>query len=79
MAKKISTEKISTLDTIIALHRREGVSAENNDAIDRELLQTIAPSKNIRVYWTLYKKIIYSKLRNIAKALNLVTIKSKYF
>ena len=79
MAKKISNEKIISLDTIIALHRREGVSAENNDAINRELLQAIALSKNLRVYWTIYQKIIYSKLRDIAKALNLVTLKRKYF
>lgn len=78
MAKKISNEKTISLDTIIALHRREGVSAENNDAINRELLQAIASSKNLRVYWTIYQKIIYSKLRDIAKALNLVTLKRKY-
>lgn len=79
MAKKISNEKTISLDTTIALHRREGVSAENNDAINRELLRAIAPSKNLRVYWTIYQKIIYSKLRDIAKALNLVTLKRKYF
>ena len=78
MAKKISSEKTISLDTIIALHRREGVSAENNDAINRELLQAIATSKNLRVYWAIYQKIIYSKLRDIAKALNLVTLKRKY-
>ena len=78
MAKKISSEKTISLDTIIALHRREGVSAENNDAINRELLQAIASSKNLWVYWTIYRKIIYSKLRDIAKALNLVTLKRKY-
>ena len=78
MAKKISSEKTISLDTIIALHRREGVSAENNNAINRELLQAIATSKNLRVYWTIYQKIIYSKLRDIAKALNLVTLKRKY-
>jgi hypothetical protein len=78
MAKKISSEKTISLDTIIALHRREGVSAENNDAINRELLQAIAPSKNLRVYWAIYQKIIYSKLSDIAKALNLVTLKRKY-
>ena len=79
IAKKISSEKTISLDTIIALHRREGVSAENNDAINRELLQAIASSKNLRVYWIIYQKIIYSKLRDIAKALNLVTLKRKYF
>ncbi|WP_052055202.1 glycosyltransferase [Myxosarcina sp. GI1] len=79
MAKKITTEPVVTTNKILTIHRREGISAENNEAIQQELQRAIARSSNLQVRALLGKKIIYSKLRKIAKSLGLVSLKRKYF
>lgn len=79
IAKKITTEPVVTTNKTLAIHRREGISAENNEAIQQELRRATANSSNLRVHGQLWKKLIYNQLRKIAKSLGLVGLKRKYF
>lgn len=78
IAAKIATEPVTYVPQTIAIHRGGGVSADNNQAIDREIIRATVKTTNLRVLFHLAHKLLYSYAREIAKRAGLVKLRRKY-
>ena len=79
IANKIKTEKIDISSDTLAIYRRcGGIADENNFQILKEDWRAVLPSKDIRVFIKLLLKEIKCRIREIAKLIGLVKLKRKY-